>query len=263
MSELEWVVSNGVGTITVNRPSVRNAVTIPMIGEMARLLRGAGDDDSVRVVVLTGAGDKAFCSGLDLGSIPVGNSGVTPAQRKDLLHHEVQQVARAMESLDKPTIASINGVAVGAGLDLALACDLRVMARGARVSASYVKLGLVPGGGGAYYLPRIVGLSKALEILLTGDFVEAEDALGMGLVNRLADVGEIDSVTRMLAERIAEHPPLAVRMIKRAAYQSANTDLRTALDLISSHFAVVAATEDAAEALAAAKGRRTPQFTGR
>ncbi|WP_459976534.1 enoyl-CoA hydratase/isomerase family protein, partial [Mycobacterium avium] len=179
------------------------------------------------------------------------------------LHDEIHQVALALADLDKPVIASINGVAVGAGLDMALMCDLRIMSTAARVSEGYVKVGLTPGDGGAYYLPRIVGTSKALEMLLTGDFIDAQEALRIGLVNRVAAPEDLAAETTRFARSIADAAPVTVRMIKRATYQSANTDLRTALDLISSHFAVVAATDDAAEALAAMKEKRPARFVGR
>lgn len=263
MDELRWSIDDGVGTITLNRPESRNAFTFEMVHEWARLLRDAKRDDAVRVIVLTGAGEKAFCSGVDLSSISNANPDLTPLQRKSQLHDEIHQVAHALADLDKPVIASINGVAVGAGLDMALMCDMRIMSTSARVSEGYVKVGLTPGDGGAYYLPRIVGMAKALELLLTGDFIDADEAYRIGLVNRLAAPEDLFDETMRLARTIAGHPPVTVRLIKRATYQSADTDLRTALDLISSHFAVVAATEDAAEALTAMKDKRAPRFTGR
>ncbi|KOS56706.1 enoyl-CoA hydratase/isomerase family protein [Rhodococcus rhodochrous] len=263
MPDLEWSVENNVGTIRLNRPEQRNAFTFEMVHEWARLLRAAKDDDDVRVVVLTGTGDKAFCSGIDLGSISNANAELTPLERKSHLHDEIHQVAYAIEALDKPVIASINGAAVGAGLDMALMCDMRIAARSARLSEGYIKVGLTPGDGGAYYLPRLVGTAKALELLLTGDFVSASEALQIGMVNRVVEDSELGAATQRLAEQIASAPPVTVRMIKRATYQSSRSDLRTALDLISSHFAVVASTQDAAEALSAMKEKRSPAFVGK
>ncbi|HNP56760.1 MAG TPA: enoyl-CoA hydratase-related protein [Gordonia sp. (in: high G+C Gram-positive bacteria)] len=263
MADLEWSVADGIGTIRLNRPEQRNAFTFDMVAEWAELLRTARTDDDVRVVVLTGTGDKAFCSGVDLSSISNANPDLTPLERKSQLHDQIHRVALELEALDKPVIASINGVAVGAGLDMALMCDLRIASRSARMSEGYVKVGLTPGDGGAYYLPRLVGTSKALELLLTGDFVTADEAHRIGMVNRVVDPEDLAEATTALAAQIAASPPVTVRMIKRATYQSAGTDLRTALDLISSHFAVVAATEDAAEALAAMKDKRPPVFRGR
>ena len=263
MDDLIWTVDGGVGTIRLNRPEARNAFTFAMIHRWAEILHDVRRDDDVRVIVLTGTGDRAFCSGVDLSSISNANPDLTPLERKSQLHDEIHQVALALADLDKPVIASINGVAVGAGLDMALMCDLRIMSTTARLSEGYVKVGLTPGDGGAYYLPRIVGTSKALELLLTGDFIDAEEALRIGMVNRLAQPEELEAKTMEFARSIADHAPVTVRMIKRATYQSATTDLRTALDLISSHFAVVAATQDAAEALAAMKEKRTPRYIGR
>ena len=263
MADLEWSVDAGVGTIRLNRPEQRNAFTFDMVGQWAELLRQARYDDDVRVIVLTGTGEKAFCSGVDLSSISNANPDLTPLERKSQLHDQIHRVAYELEALDKPVIASINGTAVGAGLDMALMCDLRIASRSAKLSEGYVKVGLTPGDGGAYYLPRLVGTAKALELLLTGDFIDADEALRIGLVNRVVEPDELASATAALAAQIAAAPPVTVRMIKRATYQSANTDLRTALDLISSHFAVVAATDDAAEALTAMREKRPPQFRGR
>ena len=145
------------------------------------------------MLVLTGAGDQAFCSGIDLGSISNANPDLTPLERKSQLHDEIHQVALALEALDKPVIASINGAAVGAGLDMALMCDLRIAARSARLSEGYIKVGLTPGDGGAYYLPRLVGTAKALELLLTGDFVSADEAHRIGMVNRVVDDADLGS----------------------------------------------------------------------
>jgi enoyl-CoA hydratase/carnithine racemase len=261
--DLEWTVDNLVGTIRLNRPERRNAFTFGMVREWARILRDVRTDDSVRVVVLTGAGDRAFCSGIDLGSISNANPDLRPLERKSQLHDEIHQVALALEDLDKPVIAAINGAAVGAGLDMALMCDLRIAARSARLSEGYVKVGLTPGDGGAYYLPRLVGTAKALELLLTGDFISADEAHRIGMVNRVVDDTDLEAETKALAEQIAAAPPVTVRMIKRATYQSARADLRTSLDLISSHFAVVAATDDAAEALSAMQEKRVPTFHGK
>jgi enoyl-CoA hydratase/carnithine racemase len=246
--------------IVLNRPEARNAFTLPMIREWEALLRSWRTDDSVHVVVLTGAGDKAFCAGIDLSWL---TDSRTPLERKTDLYAGIQRIALAVDDLDKPIVAAINGVAVGAGLDMALMCDLRVMSATARVAEGYVKLGLAPGGGGAYYLPRLVGLSKALELLLTGDFVDAEDALRIGLVNRVVAPRELIAETTALARAIATNPPASVRMIRRVTRQSASLELRPALDLVSSHVAILASTDDVGEALAALSEKRAGNFIGR
>jgi enoyl-CoA hydratase/carnithine racemase len=261
-SDLLWDVADGIGTITLNRPHRKNAFTFEMIDAWAARLRDARTDDSVRVIVVTGAGD-AFCSGVDLEHFVPKDRTLTVLERREQLVERVHRVALALEDLDKPVIAAVRGVAVGAGLDMALMCDMRIAAESARMAEGYVKVGLVPGDGGCYWLPRVVGLPKALELLLSGDTVDAREALRIGMVNKVVpDEGFTDAV-RGFAARFASAPPVTARLIKRATYQSARSDLRTALDLIGSHTAVVTQTEDTAEALAAFVERRPAQYKGR
>lgn len=260
MDHLDFTVADGIGTLVINRPEARNAFTMSMIRDWEEILRRCRTDDDVRVVVLTGAGDLAFCAGIDLAWL---TDPLTPLERKTDLHAGIQRIALAVEDLGKPIIAAINGVAVGAGLDMALMCDLRVMSSTARVSEGYVKLGLAPGGGGAYFLPRLVGLANALELLLTGEPVDAAEALRIGLVNRVVQPHELLDATMTLARSIAANPPASVRMIRRVTRQSASLELRPALDMVSSHVAVLATTDDVGEALSAMTQRRTGDFTGR
>ena len=260
MADLEYSVAEGIGTIRLNRPERKNAFTLEMADQWATLLAGARIDPDVRVLILTGTGD-AFCSGVDLERRNE-HMPATPLARKQVLTDRVHRIALAMEDLDKPVIAAINGTAVGAGLDMALMCDMRIMARSARASEGYIRVGLVPGDGGCYYLPRLVGVAKALELLLTGDFIDAEEAARIGLVNHVVDESELDGAVQVLARKIANGPPVVVRMIKRATYQSMRTDLRTSLDLISSHTGVVGLMGDSAEAMAAFREKRQPRYTG-
>jgi enoyl-CoA hydratase/carnithine racemase len=260
MDELDYRVVDSVATITLNRPERKNAFTLEMVDRWAAALSEARSDPAVRVLVLTGAGD-AFCSGIDLGRRAAGESA-TPIARKELLTERVHRIPLALEDFDKPVIAAINGVAVGAGLDMALMCDLRIMARSARLSEGYIRVGMVPGDGGCYYLPRLVGIAKALELLWTGDFVDAAEAERIGLVNTVVEDVELASATTRLARKLADAHPTAIRLIKRATYQSLRTDLRTSLDLISSHTGVIGPMHDSAEARAAFAGRRPPRFTG-
>lgn len=259
MADLEYTVADGIGTILLNRPHRKNAFTIEMIDQWARILVEARTDPDVRVIVLTGAGD-AFCSGVDLASMD--GERPSPLQRKEHLTDHIHRVPYALEDLDKPVIAAINGVAVGAGMDMALMCDMRIIARSARLSEGYIRVGLVPGDGGCYYLPRLVGQAKALELLLTGDFIGAEEAARIGIANHVVDDDDLIAATTRLARKLADAPPVAVRTIKRAVYQSARADLRTALDLISSHMSVVTSTQDSAEALAAFREKRPGRYVG-
>jgi enoyl-CoA hydratase/carnithine racemase len=260
MSDLEYTVSDGVATILLNRPERKNAFTLDMIDEWATALRSAQRDPSVRVVLLTGAGD-AFCSGVDLAVLE--SVGDEPMALKSMLLDGVHQVARAVDDLSKPLIAAVNGVAVGAGMDMALMCDVRLLAESARMSEGYIKVGLVPGDGGGYYLPRIVGTSKALELLWTGDFIDSAEALRLGIANRVYPDAEFRDACATFAARLCAQPPINVSMIKRVVQQSASSDLRSALDLVSSHFAVVYGTRDSREAREAARDRRAPSYEGR
>ncbi|MER6993875.1 enoyl-CoA hydratase-related protein [Saccharopolyspora hirsuta] len=260
MADLEYQVSDGIGTILLNRPKRKNAFTMEMIDQWAAAIRSARFDPEVRVLVLTGAGD-AFCSGVDLDDFTAGEKSVL--DHKTVLTERIHQVALALEDLDKPVLAAVNGVAVGAGMDMALMCDIRFVGESARLSEGYVRVGLVPGDGGCYYLPRLVGTAKALELLWTGDFVDAATAVELGIASRCYPDDELLDQTYAFARRLADGPPVAIRAIKRTVYQSARTDLRTSLDLISSHMAVVQSTEDSAEAMRAFKEKRSPKFQGR
>ena len=251
MAELEYSRDGGVATVLLNRPERKNAFTLTMIDLWRDAYLEARRDEQVRVIVVRGAGD-AFCAGVDLGALE-SEMGNDPVSYKEFLAERVQRIPLAVEDLDKPIIASISGPAVGAGLDMALMCDLRIAASSARLCESYINIGLVPGAGGCYYLPRIVGLAKAFELLITGDFIDAREAERIGLVNRVYGDEELLERTYELAERIARTPLLSLRMMKRTLYQSASTDLRTALDLVSSNMGIIRSDMDSKRALHAAQ----------
>jgi enoyl-CoA hydratase/carnithine racemase len=243
MSEhLLFTIEDGVGTIRLNRPERMNAFTFSMIADWTAALEACRRDERVKVVVVTGTG-SAFCSGGDI--VEMGDRlSQEPARRKDELFEKIQRIPLTLEDLDKPVIAAVNGVATGAGMDLALMCDIRYAARGARFAETYVKVGLVPGAGGAHYLPRLVGTAKALELFFTGDFIDAEEAMRIGIVNKVFEAEALLPEVLGIATRIARAPQPTLRMIKRAVYQGMRNDLRTNLDLISSHYAVITASED-------------------
>lgn len=263
MPEIEYDIDEGIGLLRLNRPERKNSMTLEMIDRVVEVLRRAKTDDGVRVVLVAGAGD-AFCSGVDLSFLEPAETGLSasPLTLKRLLTDHIHNIAYAVEDLDKPIIAAVNGPAVGAGMDLALMCDLRVAGSAARFAEAYIRAGLVPGAGACYFLPRLVGPAKALELLLTGEFIDAEEAARIGVVNRVVPDDELEDAARDLARRIASGPPIAAAMIRRATYQSMRSDLRTSLDLISSHMGVVTSTIDTAEALRAIRERRKPNFTG-
>ncbi|WP_246147351.1 enoyl-CoA hydratase/isomerase family protein [Aneurinibacillus danicus] len=261
MADILFEKRGKIAIITLNRPQVMNAFTMDMIDQWAEALDEYRKDDSVHAVVLTGAGERAFCSGVDLAALDAMDASKS-INRKNILWEHIHRIALTLEQLEKPMIAAVNGSAVGAGMDMALMCDIRFASENARFSEGYIRVGLVPGDGGAYFLPRIVGMAKALELLWTGDFISAKEAKDLSIVNHVYAPQDLMQKTLEFAERIANSPTIAIRMIKRAAYQSANLDLRTALDLISSHFSIVRDTEDHHEALAAMIEKRTPHFTG-
>jgi enoyl-CoA hydratase/carnithine racemase len=258
LSDLEVSVDSGVATLRFNRPRSKNAFTLEMIDGCVEAVRRYQHDDAVRVLVLTGSGD-AFCAGADFAVL---GRAATPYARKTQLVNGIQTLALAMADFDKPAIAAMNGSAVGAGLDIALMCDMRIAVRTATLSTGYIRVGVVPGGGAAYYLPRLVGVAKALELLLTGDRIGAAEAQAIGLVNRVCDPGELAEQVDRLAGTLLGHGPIPLAMIKRAVYHSMHSDLRTSLDLISSHMGIVHGTEDAKEAIAAFREKREPAFRG-
>jgi enoyl-CoA hydratase/carnithine racemase len=258
--ELLYEVKDRVATLTLNRPDKLNAFTGPMIERWAWALTEAQRDPDVNVVVVTGAG-KAFCSGGDVARM--GQGEPTPLDHKNTLWEHIHRVPKALEQMDKPVIAMVNGVAVGAGMGMAVMCDLRIASDAARFSTGYVRVGLVPGDGDTYFLPRLVGSAKALELLWTADFIEAPEAERLGIVNRVVPADRLAEETFALARKIADGPQVPIRMIKRLVYQSLRLDLRTHLDLVSSHMAVVRDTEDHKEGVQAFKEKRAPKFKGR
>ena len=249
-----------VGWIVLERPDRKNAFTVEMLDRWAEALRRFQRDDDVRVVVVRGVGD-AFCAGADLGQLA--DDQATPLDIFHLMSDSVHQVIRAVEDLTKPYIAAVNGVAVGAGMDMALMCDYRIAAANATLSEGYVRVGLVPGDGGAWYLPRLIGRSRALRLLWTGEFVDADRAQAWGIVDEVVPDDEIDGRVAGFAHELAHQPPVAVQMIKRAVGHSEGGDLRASLDLIAAQQAVVVGTRDSREAMAAFRDRRTPVFEGK
>jgi 2-(1,2-epoxy-1,2-dihydrophenyl)acetyl-CoA isomerase len=255
---LRFEIADRIATLTLDRPERMNAFTFEMIDAWTAALVECRRNDAVRVVIVTGAG-KAFCSGGDIVEMKDRLKN-PPAQRKNELFNRIQRIPLALEDLDKPVLVAVNGAATGAGMDMALMGDIRYAAESARFAETYVKVGLVPGAGGAHFLPRIVGTAKALELFWTADFIDAAEALRIGLVNKVLPDAELMPFVRGVAAKIAEAPALSVRFIKRAVQQGMRSDLRSNLDLISSHYAVVTAGADHREAVEAFIAKRKPVF---
>ncbi len=257
MSDIEFTKDQHVATVRLNRPEKKNAFTLEMIDEWAQFLEDVAAQPDVRAVILTGVGDN-FCSGADLGHLTPAQE--RPIERKRMLQDRIHRIARAMAAMPCVTIAAVGGPAVGAGMDMALMCDLRFAGDRARFSEGYIRLGLLPGDGGCYYLPRIVGMPKALELMLTGEFVDAAEAHRIGLVNRVYEQDHLEAETQRFAADLANKSPIATRMIKALAYGSLRTDLNTSLDMASSHMAVVQSTDDYREAFTAFREHRKGRF---
>ena len=252
--------STGVRTITLNRPERLNAVNPRLAEELPRAIDDAARDDAVRVVVITGAG-RGFCSGLDLSEPPRLPEGDLRA-RLDPLAWVGRWVLTAVQC-EKPLIAAINGSAAGAGFGLALACDVRLLARGTRVTAGYVRRGLSPDAGVSYMLPRLIGLSRASEILLTGRDVDADEAQRIGLVAAVFDDATFAADALAYAERLAGGPPIALALTKRllASTFDVTLDEHLARELVA--IKTCFASQDVAEALRAFGEKRAPVFRGR
>lgn len=234
--------ADGIATLTLNRPEKYNAFNREMIQQWHGRLVAAEDDPAVKAIVLTGAG-KAFCSGGDVNA-QKDRVESSPLEQKDFLYRLVHKIAFAMEKFDKPVIAAINGTARGAGLDMALMCDIRIMCESAVVAESYINVGLIAGDGGTWFLPRIVGTARALELCWTGRTVGAAEAHRLGLVSQVVPDGQSVEAARELARTIVAQPFEAVRAFKRAIYQGMNMSLATHLDMVSSHMSVLRGTPE-------------------
>jgi 2-(1,2-epoxy-1,2-dihydrophenyl)acetyl-CoA isomerase len=248
-----------VATITLNRPDARNALDIVMRRELIAALDEVEADAAARVLILTGAGGH-FCAGGDVKTMrEKRHTAAEGRARVELLNAMV----RRLVDFPKPTIAMVDGYAVGAGSNLALCCDLIVASDRAKFGELFWKIGLVPDGGGTWLLPRVVGLARAKELIFTADVIDAAEALRIGLVNRVVPVAELEAATRALAEKIAAGPPAVLKMAKHMVNRAATSDLAAALDLEAFSQGLAIASEDHQEGLRAFFEKRPPRFTGR
>ncbi len=252
-----------IATLTMNRPDRMNALTTQMLNEMISAVDDINRDDDIRVMVLAAAG-KAFCSGADLsdGGRISGLAG-TPNEMWNNIRSSYQKVALGLQHMDKPTIAMVSGPAVGAGCDFAFGCDMRVGSEKARFRNSFVKVGLIPGGGGTWLYTRVMGLGRGLEFLFTGDFLEAEEAARIGVLNRLVPAAQLEQATMELAHKIAKNPPLAVQMSKVMAYKALESDLEEALAMSAAYQALALSSEDHREGVNAFMEKRDGQYKGK
>jgi 2-(1,2-epoxy-1,2-dihydrophenyl)acetyl-CoA isomerase len=247
--------------ITLNRPTQFNALSLTMTNELADLATRLCMDASVRAIVITGAGDKAFCAGGDVGGFAADpeNTPLLAMQMTSGLHSAISRFAGG----HAPVIAAVNGVAAGGGLSLMAGCDLAICASTARFTSAYTQIGLTPDGSSTYFLTRLLGPRRALELFLTNRTLNAEEALSWGLVNQVVPAADLLSTVEALATRIAAGPPLAHRGIKRLVQLGSNTPLETQMEYESQSIAATAATDDAKGAIAAFVAKSKPVFHGR
>ena len=263
-----------IATIILNRPERLNAVNDQLVGEFAEAIARVADDDEIRVLIITGSG-RAFSAGADFRFKEVKSEGMAVEGAEDLrsMHESMHKgkilnkiqsdIILALQRLDKPTVAMINGDAVGGGFDIALACDIRIGSTNARFMVGYTKMGVVPDGGGTWLMPRVMGLGKALELILTGDFCDAEEAYRIGILNKLVAPEDLQKTTMDLACRLAKGPPIANRLSKLLVYKGLEMDLETALEFLSSCVFIAVSSQDHKEAIQAFAEKRPPVFKDR
>lgn len=265
MSDLVLEQRDGhIALLTLNRPEARNPISdADMLKALETSLRALDRDIEIRAIILTGAG-SAFSSGGNLKKMGKdgGLNDVLPVRTRSNYQNGIQRLPLLMEELELPVIAAVNGPAVGAGLDLACMCDIRIASQNAVFAESFVKVGIVPGDGGAWLLPRVVGFSKASEMALTGDSISAGEALECGLVSKVVSPEDLIDSARDMAARIAANPPYAVRLTKRILRRASSCDLSQTLELSASLQALCHATQDHMEAVSSLLEKRSPHYSG-
>ncbi|RPI95851.1 MAG: crotonase [Spirochaetales bacterium] len=258
--DIRIVKKDRVATIFIDRPKVLNAIRHQTMLEIQDVLRNdIINDDGILVVVLTGAGDKAFISG---GDISIMNQGTGYIETV----YEVpngQAICTEIENFPKPVVARINGLALGGGTEVALSCDIRIASTNAKMGLPEIRLGIIPGYGGTQRLPRLVGMGKAKELIMTGDHISAEEAYRIGLVNQVVPPAELDAAVDKMTEKLSSKGAFALHMAKTAINNGAQTDLKTALALEAMCFGLVMGSEDKTEGMTAFLEKRKAQFKGR
>jgi enoyl-CoA hydratase len=254
---LEYKVEDRVAVVALNRPPY-NPLNSQMFRELHHLLESVEDDDQVRAVILTGKGEKAFAAGADVHEMKgLDQKGIARMGRL------ARTAFNRMEQLSKPILGAINGLALGGGCELALACDLRICSENAKFALPELNLGIIPGAGGTQRLPRIIGQARAKEMMFLGDMITAQQAYDYGLVNKVVPFENLMSSAMEWAVKMAEKPPIAVQALKRSVNTGVNVDLESALQLEDSCSTIAFLSEDRKEGMAAFAEKRKPNFVGR
>jgi len=251
----------GIATMTLNRPDKMNAFSTGMRESMYRVVEHISQDKRVRVLIITGAG-RAFCSGADVQTLAGNANRPTNQERPAEMGSERLSVHVLMQKCQKPIIAAINGVAAGAGLDLAMACDIRIASDKARFAELYIRRGIFPVEGGIYLLPRLVGVGRACELIWTGDMIDATEAASIGLVSRVVPHEELEIATKELAEKLAKAAPLAIQRSKQAIYSGLNMDFESSMKYIQPLMREILQSKDHKEGTQAFLEKREPVFRG-
>ena len=265
--DIRYEVNNRVATLTFARDDVLNAMTVELIADTIDALDAAAQDEEVRVIIITGEG-RAFSAAGDVRRL--GNEATdgeeplppTAFERRAWLRR-TQRMILAIRQVEKPVIAAINGTAAGGGFDIACACDMRFASDRARFCEVFARIGLFPGTGGTYFLPRIVGPEKALELIWTADMIDATEALRIGLVSRVIPHQDLMTEATRFATRLVAGPPLALALAKAAVYQGMDSDLNAAFDYASTAEAITLSSQDHVEGIRAFREKREPDFKGR
>ncbi|MFZ3229715.1 MAG: enoyl-CoA hydratase-related protein [Pseudobdellovibrio sp.] len=250
--------------ITLNNPDQSNAISMEMIDSLTTVLRYADFDAEIRVIILSGEGN-AFCAGGDVKAMQ-NKTGMFAGESNELRMRYafgIQQIPKCIEEMSTPLIAMVNGAAIGAGCDLAMMCDLRIGSEKSKIGETFVKLGLVPGDGGTFFLQRVIGFSRAMQMSLTGEIVSGKDAFNIGLLNYFVDAEVLLAETEKLAKKIASNSPVAIQMTKKAMKVAYRNDLLTVLDLSAAYQGIAQRTQDHFESLVAISNKRPAVLTGK
>ncbi len=258
--DIIYEVSDYIGIITLNRPESLNAFTDRMLAEWANAIESAKTDKAVRVLVVTGAG-RGFCSGMDVKAAARGGRAQALYQRRNFMRLGVHRIPRALETLDKPYIAAINGPAAGAGMDMASMADIRIMSDRARVGMTYIRMGLLPGDAGCYFLPRIVGIARALELIWSGRMIDAEEALRIGYVSKVVPHDELMPATLEFCRQFTQ-APVATQYAKRLLWRGIDMFRNINLEMAEMAMLINSTSPDTREGPRAWVEKREPQWTG-